>query len=296
MRAARQPGGGDVTIVPLQHPVLHAAQWIADLRGVRPEAWRVRPRAVCAALCAGRIATSLGSDSDEDAHVDWAADLLIDSSDRALRDLLGAPPAQTLHAAILCRRRGAAIPLLDRVLDSALELFASDAAVGSTEAHLVAHAAGLADAPRLPPWNAAIRLPLDDSEVAGLAAGLSAATGFGTSHGPGGDVALADLVGGLAGHYLRNYDLALGSALTRTLAHLGGADSIAGRRCLEFLRLQQRSDGAFGYFGPEDLELGDRLRDVEPVLDLHLPVTLSCMIAVAEAHDPAWRFVEQVDD
>jgi hypothetical protein len=274
-----------VTAVPTHdEPVVLAAKWIDELRDAHPAAWRSRPRAVCAALCAARVAS-------RPVEVDWASELLTDTSDAALRDLLAAPLAQTLMAAILCEAR---IPLLDRVLGSALELFASDPAptVATTEGRLVAHAAGLAAAPGLPPWPG-IRLPLGDPEVAAFAAGASAATGFGTAQRPGGGD-LADLAAGLAAHHLRAYDLGLGSALLRTVAHLGAAGSIAAQRCVEFVRLQQRAEGSFGYFGPEDLDLAARLPDCEPSLDLHLPVTVSCMLALAEAGDPACRFVQMV--
>jgi hypothetical protein len=259
-----------------------AARWVDELRETRPDAWRERPRAVCAALCSARIA---GDDPD----IDWAAELLPDASDRAVRDLLAGPLAQTLMAAVHCRGR---VPVLERVLDAALELFASGSApAASVEAQLVAHHAGLAPAPPLPPPPEGMRLPLPDAEVAVLAARASAAAGFGTVGIPQ-DGDLAELVTGLAGHYLRAYDLALGSVLLRTVAHLGAEDSIGARRCADFIRLQQRAEGSFGYFGPEDLELTERLPGFDPSLDLHLPITVSCMLALAEAGDPAWRFVQ----
>lgn len=283
MHAAIEPRAGGLTAAAGRD----AVRWIDGLRSFRSDEWRTRPRAVCAAVCAGEVAAALGERPSDRLYA-WAADLLHDTD---LLALLDAPLAQTVTAGLACTRRGAGVPVLDDVVGSALALFADDpvADVATSEARLIAHAAGLAAEPTLPEPPAPPRLPADDDDVAWFAAGQSAATGFGTLEPTAASLEQTDLVSGLAGHYLRAYDLPLGTALVRALVHGGATESVGARDCLEFLLLQQRPEGSFGFFGPEavDLPLG-----IDVALDLQLPVTLICAITLAEAAEAHWRFVD----
>jgi hypothetical protein len=59
---------------------------------------------------------------------------------------------------------------------------------------------------------------------------------------------------------------------------------------VEFVLLQQRPGGAFGYFGPELCPLDARsLAEVDLVRDLQLPATVACLWTVAEISRPRWR-------
>ena len=104
-----------------------------------------------------------------------------------------------------------------------------------------------------------------------------------------GDAWVGELLSCVAAHRLREYDLSLGAKLVRALSYLGLAGTDATCELLGFLRLQQRPEGCFGFFGPEEPVLR-RTLEAESSLpeDLDLPVTVSCLLALAEA-GAGWR-------
>ena len=86
---------------------------------------------------------------------------------------------------------------------------------------------------------------------------------------------------------LNSYDLATGAMLLRLAAYLGPANEAVIRDAQSFLRLQQLSDGRFGQY---DLH-AEALRDagLDASLDLYLPLTVSCVWALAESAIPGFR-------
>lgn len=124
-------------------------------------------------------------------------------------------------------------------------------------------------------------------EVEDLAQRIHAWTGCGTlpvSLSPG-DAWIPEMLAGLATHCLRQYNFLTAGKLLRAIAYLGGGPV---EEQLGFLCLHQRPEGAFGFLGPEESRLPDRDAD----LDLYLPVTVSCLWALAEA--TGWRLYDSL--
>jgi hypothetical protein len=124
-------------------------------------------------------------------------------------------------------------------------------------------------------------------EVEDLASLIHAWTGCGTlpvSLSPD-DAWIPEMLAGLATHCLRQYNFLTAGKLLRAIAYLGGG---AVEEHLGFLCLHQRPEGAFGFLGPEEGKLPGRNAD----LDLYLPVTVSCLWALAEA--AGWRLYDSL--
>ena len=86
---------------------------------------------------------------------------------------------------------------------------------------------------------------------------------------------------------LNNYDLATGAMLLRVAAYLGLARERVIEDAQSFLQLQQHSDGRFGLYDAKAEEL--RQAGLDPDLDLYLPLTVSCVWALAEIAIPGFR-------
>ena len=86
---------------------------------------------------------------------------------------------------------------------------------------------------------------------------------------------------------LNNYDLATGAMLLRVAAYLGLARERVIEDAQSFLQLQQHSDGRFGLYDAKAEEL--RQAGLDPDLDLYLPLTVSCVWALAEIAIPSFR-------
>jgi len=126
---------------------------------------------------------------------------------------------------------------------------------------------------------------------------IQAATGCGTRRvtlAPD-DLWIGELLLGLAMHSLRRYDLPRGCELLRAASALGLSRAEGFRACMDFLRLHQRPEGAFGFFGAEERRLREAAPQVSVETELYLPVTLECLWALAEGAegaeglDPRWR-------
>jgi hypothetical protein len=124
-------------------------------------------------------------------------------------------------------------------------------------------------------------------EVEDLALSIHAWTGCGTRPvvlEPE-DAWIPEMLAGLATHCLRQYNFLTAGKLLRAIVYLGGG---AVEEHLGFLCLHQRPEGAFGFLGPEEGKLRDREADV----DLYLPVTVSCLWALAEG--AGWRLYDSL--
>ena len=82
------------------------------------------------------------------------------------------------------------------------------------------------------------------------------------------------------------------------IAYLGLDDGADFKACLSFLRLHQRPNGAFGFFGLEEVPL--KAQGVDGLaLDarLYLPVTTACLLALCEGSgQPTWWLYNALSD
>lgn len=87
---------------------------------------------------------------------------------------------------------------------------------------------------------------------------------------------------------LRIYDIERGSRLLRSLAYL----DVKGKKRLEsamrFLKMQQRDDGAFGYFSYELMNAGI-LEDAVALRRFYISITVNSLWTVAEVEVPHFR-------
>lgn len=128
-------------------------------------------------------------------------------------------------------------------------------------------------------------------QLRGHCAEIAAVTGFGTR-----DSAipeqerevLAALLPTLLVRSLRDQDLELGAELLRTTGYVGAPADGMIRRSAGFIAAQQRPDGRFGYVGAElARSAGDVV--VDEVIDVYLPLTVSCLWSLAEVLVPGYR-------
>jgi hypothetical protein len=218
----------------------------------------------------------------------------------------GVPATLQLFAGFLLARAGVAHPNLDGYVRLTAEVLDGWAPEDPAEARallekqVLLHAAGLARAPHLVTRDEVVAvaerlaLPADPAWVAELVLHVEAATGWGTRSLslPPDEAWLVDLVRGLATDAFRQYDIAGGCRLFRALLHLGGPGAVAELR--DYVLFQQRLDGAFGFFGPEEAALRARAPKTDAALALSLPVTIQCLWSLAEAADSAWRLFREL--
>ena len=88
---------------------------------------------------------------------------------------------------------------------------------------------------------------------------------------------------------LREYDLELGALLLRTMGYLRLRRDRVFREGLAFLLVQQQPDGRFGFLARDVARRRAAARRRDAVHALHLPLTVCCLWAIAEASNP--RFV-----
>ncbi|MFI5023876.1 MAG: hypothetical protein ACHQRJ_19770 [Alphaproteobacteria bacterium] len=129
----------------------------------------------------------------------------------------------------------------------------------------------------------------DPEAIRSLYARICAATHFGTQECrwfPGRQQ-MAFVIRVLLIDALNGYDMSTGAMLLRLAAYLGPTNEAVIRDAQSFLRLQQLSDGRFGQY---DLH-AEALRDagLDARLDLYLPLTVSCVWALAETAMPGFR-------
>ena len=89
-------------------------------------------------------------------------------------------------------------------------------------------------------------------------------------------------------HTLRQYDLVTGALMLRSLNYLSARRSRSIRCAISFLQAQQQPDGRFGYLAMEASRVEAAL-GLDPEVELYLPVTVSCLWALAEVLDAGFR-------
>ena len=211
------------------------------------------------------------------------------------------PATLKLLAAGLLSVSGIEVPSLDEFALLSGECLREESALepALAEKRLLCHALGLCPAPAACSEDLleiAERLPLTASrdEVERFALELHAMTGFGTRCRPLAPAQewIAEMIAGLATHCLRQYDFLTACKLLRALVYLEAAGGEAYDSCVDFLLLNQRVEGPFGFFGPEEGKL--RNTQVSVDLDLYLPVTVSCLWVLAEGSRQDWRLYANV--
>lgn len=103
-----------------------------------------------------------------------------------------------------------------------------------------------------------------------------------------------ELLLGIAMYELRQYDLDSGTRLLRTLLYLGLDECTMFNACVEYIYLQQRAEGAFGFFGPV-VDADAAIGSVDEALRVLVPTTLSCLLVLAECNQPGWRLARALD-
>lgn len=132
---------------------------------------------------------------------------------------------------------------------------------------------------------------VEDALIRSLAAEIAAATNHGQKTLIAEQEALSQLVVGLpiwTLFYLRQYNLEMGALLLRTMSYLHMKEDTAFQMGLSFICDQQQLAGYFGFLGLEvsKLRMGKVNSSFDEVLDLYLPLTLSCLWTIAEAIPP----------
>jgi len=115
-----------------------------------------------------------------------------------------------------------------------------------------------------------------------LSTRICAATHFGTREAPSfpGRRQIAFVTKILLIDALNSYDVATGATLLRLVAYLGSTNEAVIGDAQLFLLLQQQPDGHFGQYDLHAKALGEAGLDAS--FDLYLPLTVSCMWALAE--------------
>lgn len=176
--------------------------------------------------------------------------------------LLAYPPENVASDLSLCEKR---------VLLHELGLLKSPPL--ATEGHLAEAAAQL-------------RLDCPSTAVDALLLWLGSRTGYGTvaRNSAPRDGRLDELLSGLAVRFLRENKSHTATTLLRNRLYLGFGFGPEPTDFLNFLLLQQRHEGGYGFFGNADGKLlAARGPSLCVDLDLYLPVTLSYLWALAEA-------------
>jgi uncharacterized protein DUF6895 len=261
-----------------------------------------RPDALCRILLGCWICDSMRGEEDfafPDAALRIGGELLeLDREEAAFESV---PSTLKLIVAALLSAWGIDVPALrDFALQSAellWEVPASDSEPSLDEKRFILHTLGLCPAPEDRPGDPleivrALPLTACRDEVEGLALELQVWTGHGTrcrALAPA-DRWIAEMIAGLATHCLRQYNFLTACKLLRALVYLGAAEGEPYHDCVRFLLLNQRSEGAFGFFGPEEGKLRNRAPEgFSADLDLYLPVTVSCLWALGEGPGRGWR-------
>src|SRR5262249_57352800 len=104
---------------------------------------------------------------------------------------------------------------------------------------------------------------------------------------------LPELASAWALHALRAYDLVGGAERLRAVGWCASPSALTRtslRRGLEFLLLQQRPEGDFGFLAPE-LRAGGCTPDSGDERTLRLTVTVQCLWTLSECGPEGWRLL-----
>jgi hypothetical protein len=137
-------------------------------------------------------------------------------------------------------------------------------------------------------------LRANEDRIRVVCANVAAATQFGRHplQAPSGAVAgLQRVLPLVLLQSLRQYRLETGATVLRVIGYVGAPETHALTIAIEFLLLQQQGDGHIGYLATESKALAERSEcgPLDPIPDLYVPVTVSCVWALAERLLPDYR-------
>jgi hypothetical protein len=301
-RASRVPGDVDSGVA---SSVEKDAEWLSRLLDRLSEERAPHPKAACGILVGIWICTALNSGLlAELSHIAGrVAERL--STVKQWADL---PPALSILAYALLSRFGIAPPglatfvrRLARVLDANS---ANDPVLDLAfcEKRILLNQIGLVKSPVLLPFTdsvqAARAMPLDAPKAAveTLLLYLSSCTGYGTRlvRVSANKAWVGELLSGLSVRFFRSSDILTACNLARNISYLGFSADSSRADLIDFVLLQRRPEGGYGFFGAADRSLstasgGAFMADS----DLYLPITLSCLWTLAEATG-GWRLYRSV--
>ena len=278
----RIPTRGDVAVRALSHVLI--AYWIADTM-----AGKDRPKTADFTEVAHHVARSLNA-SENCIQVD------------------GVKPTLKLLVEILLSSEGLRVePFRQFLTQSASLLRRADPVLEADpslmDKRILLYCAGIL--PRPPAASAdGVRVLLDKFRLSApvevidaLTLQLECLTGWGTRpvNSELLEPSLGEILAGLAVYRLRNYDLIAAARLLRLRLYLESGCITAGRDDLyNVLCMHHRTEGPFGWFGPE----AAMLRELSPVLvedtEFCLPTTLECLWTLAERSMDGWRLFDKV--
>jgi hypothetical protein len=141
------------------------------------------------------------------------------------------------------------------------------------------------------------RLSASSEVIDALTLQLECLTGWGTRLVDAELIApsLGEILAGFTVRSLRNYDLIPAARLLRLHEYLATSRIIARRDDLyHVLCMHHRTQGPFGWYGPE----AAKLRKLSPFLledtEFYLPTTLECLWALAERSLDGWRLFDKI--
>ena len=281
----RIPAHGDVAVRALCHVLI--ASWIADTMAGRDRAQRAQ--SVGFTEVAQYVARSLNT-SENCNHID------------------GVKPTLKLLVEVLLSSEGLGAEPFREFLTQSVSILRRPDPVLEADPSLMDKRILLCSAgilPRPPTASAdGVRVLLDKFRLSAsaevidaLTLQLECLTGWGTRLVDAELIApsLGEILAGFAVQRLRNYDLIPAARLLRLQEYLVASRIIARRDDLyNVLCMHHRTQGPFGWYGPE----AAKLHKLSPVLledmEFYLPTTLECLWTLAERSLDGWRLFDKV--
>jgi hypothetical protein len=217
---------------------------------------------------------------------------------RIVRKWAELPPALSIIAHAILSKCGIILPKLAtfiRELGLVLDAIPAEDALSDLafcEKRILLHQLGLGKRPTLLERAAVARaakaMPLDGSKAAleKLLLCLGSATGYGTRmmRMSADEAWVGELLSGLTVRFFRSSDIFTACTLLRNMTHLGLAADGGLTELIDFLLLQHRPEGGYGFFGAQEVSVMAASNEAFFAdRDLYLPVTLSCLWTLAEA-------------
>lgn len=305
---ANEGGSSDALKGEVATALRSADSWLErQLPDVTPAVDRARQRTTDAALSVlvGQwICRSVLMDaSDLSSTCERVIDLL-SSAER------NAEPFRTKHATLaivataVLAREGFQTPVLDSYVHAIARAMAatdSELDLWLSEKRLLLHRLELHPAPavidisEVRTTTQTFPLAASKHEIEALVLKINSCTRYGLSDSAALDTdpEVGQLLAGLAIHCLRKYDIDLGCSLLRAMAYWGRRELFAYGECIDFLLSQQRPDGSFGFYGPEESKIVDEVPGFDAPTDLYMPTTLVSLLTLAEATSD-WRLFREV--
>jgi len=209
---------------------------------------------------------------------------------------------------VLLSSYGLTVPALRRFMSETLEILSRrDSALLADsslfEKRMLLHCMGILPSPDVYPKDevrdvlTGLSLPVTAGQLYRVIALIECLTGWGTwtrgieAYEPW----VNEMVTGLAVHCFKRNDLNGGTRLLRLSEYLGASKVERKRSDLyTYLCTLQNLKGAFGWFGPEEVELRRLSSESLAEVELYLPATVDCLWTLAEGWMTGWRLVAEL--